>query len=169
MSDEDRGVATPGIDTKKTTNAKKTPVKKPALKRVGPKTAKKKSKVVAKGTRGVLSKRTFPQYGLEDCYNLANAIPELVIVDLTEHNPNVLFELGMRIAFDKPVCLIRAKETAPIFDIDHMLRVYNYNPSMWPSTLEIDIPVLSTHIGETWKKRDTDRSYLKILRDNKDA
>lgn len=34
---------------------------------------------------------------------------DLVIVDLTEHNPNVLFELGMRIAFSKPVCLIRAK------------------------------------------------------------
>jgi hypothetical protein len=46
---------------------------------------------------------------------------DLVIVDLTVHNPNVLFELGMRIAFDKPVCLIRAKGTAPIFDIDHML------------------------------------------------
>lgn len=94
---------------------------------------------------------------------------DLVIVDLTEHNPNVLFELGMRIAFDKPVCLIRAKGTAPIFDIDHMLRVYDYNPSMWPSTLETDIPGLSNHIAETWKKRDTDRSYLKILRDNKNA
>ncbi|MFS8980789.1 hypothetical protein PO002_41365 [Cupriavidus necator] len=94
---------------------------------------------------------------------------DLVIVDLTEHNPNVLFELGMRIAFDKPVCLIRAKGTAPIFDIDHMLRVYDYNPSMWPSTLETDIPALSNHIAETWKKRDADRSYLKILRDNKDA
>lgn len=94
---------------------------------------------------------------------------DLVIVDLTEHNPNVLFELGMRIAFDKPVCLIRAKGTAPIFDIDHMLRVYDYNPSMWPSTLETDIPALSTHIAETWNKRDADRSYLKILRDNRGA
>jgi len=92
---------------------------------------------------------------------------DLVIVDLTEHNPNVLFELGMRIAFDKPVCLIRAKGTAPIFDIDHMLRVYDYNPSIWPSTLETDIPALSNHILETWKRRDAERSYLKILRDNK--
>lgn len=92
---------------------------------------------------------------------------DLVIVDLTEHNPNVLFELGMRIAFDKPVCLIRAKGTAPIFDIDHMLRVYDYNPSIWPSTLETDIPALSNHILETWRRRDAERSYLKILRDNK--
>jgi hypothetical protein len=92
---------------------------------------------------------------------------DLVIVDLTEHNPNVLFELGMRIAFNKPVCLIRAKGTGAIFDIDHMLRVYDYNPSMWPSTLEVDIPGLSDHIAKTWEGREENRSYLTMLRDNK--
>ncbi|MBS1143719.1 MAG: hypothetical protein H6R14_1125 [Proteobacteria bacterium] len=92
---------------------------------------------------------------------------DLVIVDLTEHNPNVLFELGMRIAFNKPVCLIRAKGTAAIFDIDHMLRVYDYNPCLWPSTLESDVPGLTEHISETWKNKDNDRSYLSILRENK--
>jgi hypothetical protein len=92
---------------------------------------------------------------------------DLVIVDLTEHNPNVLFELGMRIAFNKPVCLIRAKGTAPIFDIDHMLRVFDYNPSLWASTLLTDVPALSEFIAETWKNKDTERSYLKILRENK--
>ena len=92
---------------------------------------------------------------------------DLVIVDLTEHNPNVLFELGMRIAFNKPVCLIRAKGTAAIFDIDHMLRVYDYNPCLWQSTLEIDVPALTEHISETWKNKDKDRSYLSLLRENK--
>lgn len=93
-------------------------------------------------------------------------VADLVIVDLTEHNPNVLFELGMRIAFNKPVCLIRAKGTAAIFDIDHMLRVYDYNPCLWPSTLEIDIPALSEHIAETWANKN-ERSYLTILKENK--
>jgi hypothetical protein len=92
---------------------------------------------------------------------------DLVIVDLTEHNPNVLFELGMRIAFNKPVCLIRAKGTAPIFDIDHMLRVFDYNPSLWPSTLAIDVPALTEFIAETWKNKDAERSYLAILRENR--
>jgi hypothetical protein len=92
---------------------------------------------------------------------------DLVIVDLTEHNPNVLFELGMRIAFNKPVCLIRAKGTPPIFDIDHMLRVFDYNPSLWASTLLTDVPALSEFISETWKNKDTERSYLKILRESK--
>lgn len=92
---------------------------------------------------------------------------DLVIVDLTEHNPNVLFELGMRIAFNKPVCLIRAKGTAPIFDIDHMLRVYDYNPCLWPSTLEQDIPALTEHIAETWNSKGKERTYLSILKENK--
>lgn len=91
---------------------------------------------------------------------------DLVIVDLTEHNPNVLFELGLRIAFNKPVCLIRAKGTLPIFDIDHMLRVFDYNPCLWPSTLEQDIPGLSEHIVATWKDRNNERSYLSLLREN---
>lgn len=90
---------------------------------------------------------------------------DLVIVDLTEHNPNVLFELGIRIAFDKPVCIIRASGTSAIFDIDHMLRVYDYNSNLWKSTLEIDIPALAEHIKATWDSRTTDRSYLKLLRE----
>ena len=73
---------------------------------------------------------------------------------------------GMRIAFNKPVCLIRAKGTAAIFDIDHMLRVFDYNPNIWPSTLATDVPALTEHILATWKDKDK-RSYLTILRDNK--
>jgi len=33
---------------------------------------------------------------------------DLVLADLTDHNPNVLFELGVRMAMDKPVALIKA-------------------------------------------------------------
>jgi|GEM_PF-3900823 len=47
------------------------------------------------------------------------------------------------------------------------LRVYDYNPCLWQSTLEIDVPALSEHISETWKNKDNDRSYLSILRESK--
>ncbi|MBW4424237.1 MAG: hypothetical protein KME50_07210 [Nostoc desertorum CM1-VF14] len=90
---------------------------------------------------------------------------DLVIVDLTEHNPNVLFELGWRMALDKPIALIRALGTKPIFDVDHMLRVYDYNPRLWRSSLEKDIPALADHIKASWDNRDSDNSYAKILRD----
>jgi hypothetical protein len=49
---------------------------------------------------------------------------DLVIADLTDHNPNVLFELGLRMAEDKPVALIKAIGTGKVFDVDNMLRVY---------------------------------------------
>lgn len=89
---------------------------------------------------------------------------DLVVADLTEHNPNVLFELGMRMANDKPVALIRAKGTGPVFDVDNMLRVYDYDPNLWASTVERDQPKLKEHIEATWKNRDKQDTYLKLLR-----
>lgn len=57
--------------------AKKATAKGEAIKRAFPKkVAKKKGNAVSSGTRGGPSKRTFPQYGLEDCYKLAHAIRE---------------------------------------------------------------------------------------------
>lgn len=41
----------------------------------------------------------------------------MAICDLSASNPNVLFELGIRQAFDKPVVLIKDKTTKSIFDI----------------------------------------------------
>jgi hypothetical protein len=55
---------------------------------------------------------------------------DMVLADLTEHNPNVLFELGMRMHLDKPVALVRAKGTGRVFDVDNMLRVVDYNPNL---------------------------------------
>lgn len=89
---------------------------------------------------------------------------DLVIADLTEHNPNVLFELGMRMAFDKPTVLIKAKGTRAIFDVDNMLRVFEYEPSLWPSTVEIDVPNLAQFIRAAWINRQKEDSYLRILK-----
>lgn len=41
----------------------------------------------------------------------------IAICDLSNRNPNVLFELGIRQAFDKPVVLIQESGTPKIFDI----------------------------------------------------
>lgn len=97
--------------------------------------------------------------------DLLNA--DLVLADLTEHNPNVLFELGMRIAKDKPIVLIRAEGTGQIFDVDNMLRVYDYNPNLWPSTVKKDVPKLAEFIKASWQNQDSDQTYLKILTNKK--
>src|ERR1035437_4145732 len=43
---------------------------------------------------------------LEEC--------ELVLCDISSHNPNVFFELGIRTSLDKPVVLVKDKDTSAI-------------------------------------------------------
>jgi hypothetical protein len=92
---------------------------------------------------------------------------DLVIADLTEHNPNVMFELGVRMAEAKPVVLIKAKGTGPLFDVDNMLRVFEYDPNLWHTTIEKDLPNLTDFIKGAWENRASDKSYMKILRGEK--
>jgi hypothetical protein len=88
---------------------------------------------------------------------------DMVLVDLTEHNPNVLFELGMRITANKPIALVRATGTGGIFDVDTMLRVEDYNPNIWPSTILGDIESLTAHLKAAWDDRDSAESFFSIL------
>ena len=59
------------------------------------------------------------------------ATADLCICDLSTNNPNVLFEYGIRQAFDRPTVLIKDDKTRRIFDLsgfrdieyDHTLRI----------------------------------------------
>ena len=86
----------------------------------------------------------------------------MVVADLTDHNPNVLCELGIRLAKEKPVALIRAKGTERIFDVD-IVRIEDYNPNLWSTTVKEDIDKISDHIKSTWDNRDTEPKYMEIL------
>lgn len=49
---------------------------------------------------------------------------DIVICDVSTHNPNVMFELGLRLAFDKPTIIIKDDETPFSFDtqvIEHLV------------------------------------------------
>jgi len=89
---------------------------------------------------------------------------DLVVADLTDHNPNVLFELGIRIALDKPVLLIRAKGTPAIFDVDNMMRVCEYDPRLWKTTIVSDISTMTDYVKGAWENRDKNPSYMGILK-----
>lgn len=93
---------------------------------------------------------------------------DLVLVDLTEHNPNVLFELGLRIARGLPTVPVKAMGTNPIFDVDNLMRVTSYNPNLWPSTVKEDLPKLTRFIEGAWATRETERTYMDILRQQPD-
>jgi hypothetical protein len=88
---------------------------------------------------------------------------DLVIADLTDHNPNVLFELGIRLAKELPVAIIKAEGTGPIFDVDNMMRVLPYSPNLWTSTLTSDMPRMRDHIKAAWDNRTTAKGYMQIL------
>lgn len=89
---------------------------------------------------------------------------DLVIADMTDHNPNVMFELGLRMSQEKPIAIIKTSDTGRIFDVDNMLRVFEYNQNLWQSTIKTDLPGLEGHIRATWDGRDNNRSYISILR-----
>lgn len=94
---------------------------------------------------------------------------DMCVCDLTEHNPNVLFELGMRLAHDKPIALIHAEGTPRVFDVDNVLRVLSYKKELWRTSLQKDVPELTAHIKASWENRETSESYYKMLRRDKDA
>lgn len=71
---------------------------------------------------------------------------ELVLCDMSTLNPNVVFELGIRIAVDKPVCMVRDDMTKEIpFDMN-LINYHTYNSSQEPWTLDQEIERLTHHI-----------------------
>lgn len=76
----------------------------------------------------------------------------MAICDLSSKNPNVLYELGLRQAFDKPVVLIRDDQTDSIFDISGISTVYYKSGRLYEDVLiaqeEIRNAILETKDGQ---------------------
>ncbi len=68
---------------------------------------------------------------------------DLVVCDLSGKNPNVLYELGIRQAFDLPVVLLKDHRTERVFDIQG-LRTLDYNESLRVDSVNQD----QTHIKQ---------------------
>lgn len=86
----------------------------------------------------------------------------VAICDLSTRNPNVLFELGIRQAFDKPVVLIQEEGTQPIFDISG-LRYLSYSKDMkYHEVLKIQ-EELSNAILETLKEHKLKNNVNSIV------
>jgi hypothetical protein len=45
-----------------------------------------------------------------------------------------------------------------------MLRVEEYDPNLWTSSVKLDIPVITEHIKGGWETRETAPTFMKILR-----
>jgi hypothetical protein len=75
---------------------------------------------------------------------------DIVICDLSGRNANVMYELGIRQAFDLPAVLLKDKRTERIFDIQG-LRTLDYTESLRIDSVEQDRKSLAQTITATLK------------------
>lgn len=89
----------------------------------------------------------------------------MAICDLTAHRGNVLFELGMRQAFDKPVVLIQDERTGRLFDISG-LRTTSYHSSLIYADVIADQSAIANALRKTderTKSGETMNSIVSLL------
>jgi hypothetical protein len=87
----------------------------------------------------------------------------MAICDLSSRNPNVLFELGLRQAFDKPVVLVQEAGTPAIFDIAPM-RITTYRREMLYRDVIADQAELAGAIAATRDSAADAKSVNSIVR-----
>ena len=71
---------------------------------------------------------------------------EIVLCDLSCLNPNVFFELGIRVALNKPVCLVKDELAVKLpFDVT-LLNHYEYRSSLESWQIEAEIAAIAEHL-----------------------
>jgi len=88
---------------------------------------------------------------------------EIVICDVSSKNPNVMFELGMRLAFDKPTIIIKDELTNYSFDIGGILHL-EYPSSLRHNRIEKFKSELRKRVIETHKKSVKEKEYSPFLK-----
>lgn len=83
---------------------------------------------------------------------------DMTVCDLSSRNPNVLYELGIRHAFDKPVVLITDDKTERIFDIQGISTI-----TYRSSRLYDEVPEDQKKITEAIKANESNSSGYSIL------
>lgn len=73
----------------------------------------------------------------------------LVLVDLSTHNPNVFFELGVRTSLDLPIALVRDEHTDIPFDTSG-INTYAYDSNLRGWELEEQRDALMQHITDSY-------------------
>ncbi|HAT4111134.1 hypothetical protein ACV3R1_13435 [Clostridium perfringens] len=90
----------------------------------------------------------------------------MAICDVSTRNPNVLYELGIRQAFDKPVILVGDDDPSKIFDIAN-INTYKYNRTLNYRSVLQDQEEISKRIKETFENHKNgidSNSLIKILK-----
>jgi hypothetical protein len=87
----------------------------------------------------------------------------IVVCDVSGKNPNVMFELGIRLAFDKPTIIIKDDKTSYSFDtspIEHL----EYPRDLRFNKIQEFKVKLTEKISKTHEKANSDASYSTFLK-----
>lgn len=87
----------------------------------------------------------------------------IVVCDVSGKNPNVMFELGMRLAFDKPTIIIKDDKTSYSFDTSPIEHI-EYPRDLRFSRIVDFKAKLAEKIKATFDKSTTDTSYTTFLK-----
>ncbi|GAA3410800.1 hypothetical protein ACFFNY_20865 [Paenibacillus hodogayensis] len=87
---------------------------------------------------------------------------DMVVCDLSSRNPNVMYELGIRQAFNLPVALIKDSSTNRIFDISS-LRDVEYDSSLRIDTVTVAVANISNAITATYENKSDTNSLIQLL------
>lgn len=80
---------------------------------------------------------------------------EIIVCDVSNKNANVMFELGMRLAFNKPVVIIKDDKTGYSFDTSNIEHI-GYRKDLRHNTVEKFINDLSKKIRATYEAPQKD-------------
>ncbi|MWC91989.1 hypothetical protein, partial [Escherichia coli] len=87
----------------------------------------------------------------------------IVVCDISARNANVMFELGMRLAFDKPTVIIKDERTPYSFDISSIEHL-EYPSDLRYQSINLFKERLASKIKETYLKSVTDPEYTTFLK-----
>lgn len=85
----------------------------------------------------------------------------MALCDLSNRNPNVLYELGIRQAYDKPVVLVQDDKTERIFDVSGITTIQYKSSRLYENVLEAR-RIITQAIIET--KKGKRNSIVKIVK-----
>jgi hypothetical protein len=87
----------------------------------------------------------------------------IVVCDISARNANVMFELGMRLAFDKPTVIIKDERTPYSFDISSIEHI-DYPSDLRYQSINTFKEKLAGKIKETYLKSVSDPEYTTFLK-----
>jgi hypothetical protein len=97
---------------------------------------------------------------------------DVVLCDISGLNPNVFFELGIRTALNRPVCMVRDEHTQRVPFDTGIINTHTYRAGLHPWQLEAEIEALASHLTTTAERaegRNSLWSYFGLTQRGTDA